>query len=71
MFSISNIVPYELLVYSCADLFEDRLSEFARSNEAINLGHWIQCYSSNDIASVIFGRRFRLIDEDEDIERVI
>ena len=46
MYSMSSLVSYETYVNQCADIFTARLSEFAKMGEAVNMGHWFQCYVS-------------------------
>lgn len=58
LYSMSSLVHYEPFVDHCADLFVNRLAEFANSKETFNLGHWFQCYAFDVIGNITFGERF-------------
>ena len=58
LYSMSSLVHYEAFVDHCADLFTTRLSEFAERKQALNLGHWMQCYAFDVIGNITFGERF-------------
>lgn len=42
IYSMSSLVSYEGYVDDCARIFSERLSEFAKTGKAINMGHWFQ-----------------------------
>ncbi|RHZ52629.1 cytochrome P450 [Aspergillus thermomutatus] len=71
LYSMSSLVHYEEFVDRCADLFCQRLGEFAGRREEFNLGHWFQCYAFDVIGDITFGERFGFLDRGEDIEGTI
>ena len=58
LYSMSSLVNYEPFVDACAELFTQRLTEFADNGQTINLGHWFQCYAFDVIGNITFGERF-------------
>ena len=55
---MSSLIHYESFVDRCADIFVNRLGEFADSKKTFNLGHWFQCYAFDVIGNITFGERF-------------
>lgn len=55
---MSSLVHYEEFVDYCADIFTQRLEEFAAMKESFNLGYWFQCYAFDVIGCITFGERF-------------
>jgi hypothetical protein len=58
LYSMSSLVHYEAFVDICADIFMERLNEFADNKQSLNLGHWLQCYAFDVIGNITFGERF-------------
>ena len=52
MYSMSSLVNYEGYVDECAEIFGQRLTEFAHRKEVVDMGNWFQLYA--------FGRSFML-----------
>ncbi|CEJ60091.1 hypothetical protein PMG11_08677 [Penicillium brasilianum] len=71
LYSMSSLVHYEALVDHCADLFTDRLNEFAENKNTFNLGYWFQCYAFDVIGNITFGERFGFLDRGEDVDGAI
>ncbi|KAJ5688989.1 hypothetical protein N7462_003381 [Penicillium macrosclerotiorum] len=71
LYSMSSLVHYEPFVDHCADLFIQRLTEFADQNQTFNLGHWFQCYAFDVIGNITFGDRFGFLDRGDDIDGAI
>lgn len=59
---MSSLVHYEGFVDHCADIFIERLNEFADKRQSLNLGHWLQCYAFDVIGNITFGERFGKLD---------
>ncbi|OQD74277.1 hypothetical protein PENDEC_c011G00322 [Penicillium decumbens] len=68
LYSMSSLVHYEGFVDHCADLFVQRLDEFADKKQSLNLGHWFQCYAFDVIGNITFGERFGFLDQGHDID---
>lgn len=45
MYSMSSLVNYEGYVDECAEIFRERLTEFAARRDTINMGDWFQLYA--------------------------
>lgn len=58
LYSMSSLVHYEEFVDHCADIFSQRLTEYAQREGSLNLGHWFQCYAFDVIGEITFGKRF-------------
>ncbi|KAJ5343280.1 uncharacterized protein N7506_003104 [Penicillium brevicompactum] len=71
VYSMSSLVHYEPFVDHCADLFVDRLNEFAGTGKILNFGHWFQCYAFDVIGNITFGERFGFLDQGHDIDGAI
>ncbi|PYI33243.1 cytochrome protein [Aspergillus indologenus CBS 114.80] len=71
LYSMSSLLHYEEFADQCADLFRDRLTEFAQSGQTFDLHHWLQCYAFDVIGDITFGQRFGFLDQGEDIEGAI
>ncbi|KAI1299421.1 cytochrome P450, partial [Xylaria venustula] len=67
MYSMSSLMSYEPYVDECADLFTQRLSEFAHSGMTIDMGHWLQCFAFDVIALVTSGERYGFLDSGDDV----
>ncbi|KAB8224028.1 cytochrome P450 [Aspergillus novoparasiticus] len=71
LYSMSSLVHYEEFVDHCADIFSQRLTEYAQREGSLNLGHWFQCYAFDVIGEITFGKRFGFLDQGDDIEGTI
>lgn len=58
LYSMSSLVHYEEFVDQCADVFFQRLSEFAERDAKFNLGEWLQFYAFDVIGEITYGQRF-------------
>jgi hypothetical protein len=58
LYSMSSLVHYEEFVDQCADVFFDRLGEFADRDVKFNLGEWFQFYAFDVIGEITYGERF-------------
>jgi hypothetical protein len=58
LYSMSSLVHYEEFVDQCADVFFDRLGEFAERDVKFNLGEWFQFYAFDVIGEITYGERF-------------
>ena len=58
LYSMSSLIHYEAFVDDCADIFSQRLEEYADRMQELNMGHWFQCYAFDVISSITFGGRF-------------
>ncbi|RAL07996.1 cytochrome P450 [Aspergillus homomorphus CBS 101889] len=68
LYSMSSLLHYEEFVDQCADIFRQRLTEFAQSGQTFDLHHWLQCYAFDVIGDITFGQRFGFLDRGDDIE---
>ncbi|OOF92709.1 hypothetical protein ASPCADRAFT_509112 [Aspergillus carbonarius ITEM 5010] len=71
LYSMTSLIHYEEFVDRCADIFTQRLAEFAQQGHSFNLGHWFQCYAFDVIGDITFGQRFGFLDQGQDIEGAI
>lgn len=55
---MSSLVHYEEFVDQCADVFFQRLGEFAEQDAKFNLGEWLQFYAFDVIGEITYGQRF-------------
>lgn len=55
---MTSLVHYEPFVDHCADLFSERLNDFAENGKIFDLGYWFQCYAFDVIGNITFGERF-------------
>ena len=62
---------YEAFVDHCADLFIQRLGEFADKKQSLNLGHWLQCYAFDVIGNITFGERFGMLGPKPDLAQML
>lgn len=51
-YSMSSLVSYEQFIEDCVSIFHQRLEEFSAKDTAIDLGHWLQCFSFDVIGEV-------------------
>ncbi|KAH6847213.1 cytochrome P450 [Chaetomium sp. MPI-CAGE-AT-0009] len=74
-YSMSSLVHYESYVDECADLFCQRLSEMAARedslNQAVDMGHWLQCYAFDVIGMITYSKRLGFLDFGEDVGHVM
>ncbi|KAL5337114.1 cytochrome P450 [Aspergillus crustosus] len=71
LYSMSSLVHYEELVDQSADVFIQRLSEFAERDMTFNLGEWFQFYAFDVIGQITYGQRFGFLDKGHDIDGTI
>ncbi|KAL4967564.1 cytochrome P450 [Aspergillus stella-maris] len=71
LYSMSSLVHYEEFVDSCADIFSERLREFAERGTKFNLGEWFQFYAFDVIGEITYGQRFGFLDRGHDIDGTI
>lgn len=57
---MSSLMHYEEFVDQCADVFFQRLGEFAGQGMQFNLGTWFQFYAFDVIGEITYGQRFGL-----------
>jgi hypothetical protein len=55
---MSSLVSYEEFVDQSADVFFQRLGEFADRDVTFNLGEWFQFYAFDVIGQITYGQRF-------------
>src|SRR5262249_3534156 len=60
-------LSYEKYVDDCASIFDQRLSEFGRSGEPINMARWLQCYAFDVMGNLTYSQRFGFLDRGDDI----
>ncbi|KAJ4351661.1 uncharacterized protein N0V89_007004 [Didymosphaeria variabile] len=66
LYAMSALLSYEAYVDDCADIFARRLGELA-GGEAVDMGHWFQCYAFDVIGAITYGQRFGFLDEGRDL----
>ncbi|KAL4981195.1 cytochrome P450 [Aspergillus desertorum] len=71
LYSMSSLLNYEEFVDQCADVFFDRLGEFAERDVKFNLGEWFQFYAFDVIGEITYGERFGFLDRGHDIDGTI
>ncbi|KAL3480447.1 cytochrome P450 [Aspergillus californicus] len=71
LYSMSSLVNYEAFVDQCADVFFQRLGEFADRDVKFNLGEWFQFYAFDVIGEITYGQRFGFLDKGHDIDGTI
>ncbi|ETI19665.1 hypothetical protein G647_08678 [Cladophialophora carrionii CBS 160.54] len=71
MYSMSSLVNYEGYVDACAEIFGQRLSEFAAKGETIDMAHWFQCYAFDVIGDITYSQRFGFLDKGEDVSGLL
>ncbi|KAL4933173.1 cytochrome P450 [Aspergillus undulatus] len=71
LYSMSSLVHYEEFVDQCADVFFQRLHEFAERGIKFNLGEWFQFYAFDVIGEITYGERFGFLDKGHDIDGTI
>ena len=71
MYSMSSMVHYEPFADECAALLAERLNEFAKSYEEIDIGRWFQYYAFDVIGNITYSKRFGFLDHGNDVRGVI
>ncbi|KAJ2990879.1 hypothetical protein NUW58_g2738 [Xylaria curta] len=71
MYSMSSLLSYEPYVDECADLFTQRLTEFAHGGKVIDMGHWLQCFAFDVIGLMTSGARYGFLDRGDDIRGIM
>lgn len=56
-YTASYLVQLESFVDNCVGLLKTRFSEFARSQEYIDIGHWMQLFSLDAIGEISVSHR--------------
>lgn len=67
LYTQTALLSYERYADECADIFVQRLSEIAEKGQAVDLGHWFQCYAFDVIGAITYGKRFGFLDEGRDL----
>lgn len=67
LYSRSSLLSYEGYVDDCVNIFLQRLREFSKSGETIDLSHWLQCYAFDVIGEITYSERFGFLDSGEDV----
>ena len=67
LYSMSALINYEGYVDKCSEIFSERLAEFAKSGETIDMARWFQHYAFDVIGEITYSRRFGFLDEGKDI----
>ncbi|CAI6091322.1 unnamed protein product, partial [Clonostachys chloroleuca] len=67
LYSMSSLVNYEPFVDECTALFSGQLTKYADRGEAIEIGHWFQCYAFDVIGNITFSQRFGFLDSGDDV----
>ncbi|KAF2731316.1 putative P450 monooxygenase [Polyplosphaeria fusca] len=67
LYAMSSVVSYEKYVDDCTEIFESRLREIAHQGQAVDMGHWIQCWAFDVIGDITYGKRFGFLDKGEDV----
>ena len=67
LYTQTALLSYEGYADACADVFSARLGEMARSGEAVDMGHWFQCFAFDVIGAITYGKRFGFLDEGRDL----
>ncbi|KAK7983582.1 hypothetical protein PG989_010984 [Apiospora arundinis] len=67
LYSLSALLSYEPYVDNCIDLFLERMAEFARAGETVDMVHWFQCFAFDVMGDTVYSKRFGFLDRGEDI----
>ncbi|KAF5708566.1 cytochrome P450 monooxygenase oxidoreductase [Fusarium mundagurra] len=70
-YSMTNLVQLEPFIDKCSAVLRDRLEEFARSGNSVEISHWMQCYAFDVIGMMTLGKRFGFLDSGEDIQGIM
>ncbi|GAW15137.1 hypothetical protein ANO14919_045460 [Xylariales sp. No.14919] len=71
-YSMTSLVSYEPYVDQCADVFAQRLAEMSGGGgEAVDMGHWMQCYAFDVIGQITYGRRIGFLDRGADVQGIM
>lgn len=54
LYSMSSLLSFEPYVDDCIDLFLDKLNDFARSGNCVDLAHWLHCYAFDVIGKITY-----------------
>ncbi|KAF2008693.1 cytochrome P450 oxidoreductase [Aaosphaeria arxii CBS 175.79] len=68
LYSMSSLLSYEGYVDDCIDIFINKLKQFARSGQVVDLVHWFQCYAFDVMGEITYSERFGFLDNGDDIE---
>ncbi|ATY61323.1 cytochrome P450 pisatin [Cordyceps militaris] len=67
LYSMTSLLSYEGYADSCAEIFVQRLDEFAKEDKVFDLAHWFQCYGFDVIGDITYSKRFGFLDRGEDV----
>ncbi|QDS71312.1 hypothetical protein FKW77_001782 [Venturia effusa] len=70
-YTTSFLKQLEPFVDNCVSLLKRRFTEFARSGECVDIGHWMQLFSLDAISEISFGERFGSIETGKDPQNII
>lgn len=71
LYSLSSLVNYESYSHECADLLQNHLHRHASQGQAIDLGHWLQCYAFDVIGNITYSQRFGFLDNGDDVSGIM
>ena len=71
MYSMSSMVHYEAYVDECTKIFTNKLTAFAKKQEAINIHTWFQYYAFDVIGDITYSRRFGFMEKGGDVNHLI
>ncbi|KAH0832551.1 hypothetical protein AYO21_06055 [Fonsecaea monophora] len=71
LYSMSALLSYEKYVDDCTAIFDQRLTEFERSGEQVDMAHWFQCYAFDVMGNLTYSERFGFLDRGDDIAGTI
>lgn len=66
-YTMSSMVTYEAFVDECTKIFRKRLEEKGESRQVVNFAWWFNCYATDTVAMVSFGKRLGCLDAGEDV----
>ncbi|KAG8628055.1 hypothetical protein KVT40_003928 [Elsinoe batatas] len=67
LYSMTNLLHLEPFVETCTNLLLNHFDRLSRTNEVIDLQHWLQCYAFDTIGMITFAKRFGFLDEGKEI----
>lgn len=68
IYTSSNILEQEEFVDACLEIFDQRMTEFAKSAEAVDLGKWLWMFTFDVIGELFFGQQFGFMEKKHDHE---
>lgn len=67
LYSMSSLLSYERYVDDGAAIFQQRLAEFEKSQEPVDMARWFQCYAFDVMGNLTYSQRFGFLDRGDDI----